>query len=220
MTYNESLLLTGQQWNNLDENKKLEVLQTIENHIAFESGRLSCPVEGKFLYTGIDGIVLGTYDPASRRIYVNSSQLDSESMYGKHSDTLVTTCLHEGRHAYQHQVAEGIVHHDNSIEVETWRENLKTGNYISYRENPRAYYDQPVEVDARTFAAGRYKELICERKNLEIDNSVDYNQARKTFETQINNQSSNDGFAADYKLVTSADLRFEIAEDTNKSIHV
>lgn len=142
MTYQESLLLIGNEWTSLSDDKKIEVLQTIENHMAYESNRVSVPVEGRFLHTGSDGIVLGLYDPRSGRIYINASQFDSESMYGKDSSTIVTTCLHEGRHAYQHQVVNGIVQHDDLSEAAAWRENLKDGNYISFEENPRGYYEQ------------------------------------------------------------------------------
>lgn len=124
MTYEQSVMLTGSQWTELSEERKLEVLQTIENHSAFEAGRLSCPVVGKFLYTGTDGVVLGTYDPKNQVIYVNSSQFASDTRYGKDSEAIVTACLHEGRHAYQHQVADGIVLHDNQAEADAWKENL------------------------------------------------------------------------------------------------
>lgn len=134
MTYEQSVMLTGSQWTELSEERKLEVLQTIENHSAFEAGRLSCPVVGKFLYTGTDGVVLGTYDPKNQVIYVNSSQFASDTRYGKDSEAIVTACLHEGRHAYQHQVADGIVLHDNQAEADAWKENLSEGNYISFRE--------------------------------------------------------------------------------------
>lgn len=200
MTYKESLLLTGNAWTSLSDNKKIEVLQTIENHMAFESNRMSAPVEGRFLHTGSDGIVMGTYDPYTGRIYINTSQFDSESMYGKDSSALVTTCLHEGRHAYQHQVANGLVQHDNHIEAEAWRNNLKDGNYISFRENPRGYYEQPVEVDAREFAANRYEELVDERMQAEMNQPNNYNCAKNTFESQIqNNPNEEQKFAADYQ---------------------
>lgn len=220
MTYSESITLTGSEWNNLDENKKLEVLQSIENHIAFESGRIACLVEAKFLHTGTDGVVLGTYDPSSRRIYINSSQFDAESMYGKNSETLVTTCLHEGRHTYQHQVADGIVQHDNPAETEIWRENLKDGNYISYRENPRAYYNQPVEVDARTFAESRYKELVRERAEISRENLNDYVKSKNAFESQMHLQSNNEGIAADYKENVSKSSTIEMADSENEGIHI
>lgn len=195
MTYEQSVLLTGSQWTKLSEEKKLEVLQTIENHTAFEAGRLSCPVVGKFLYTGTDGVVLGTYDPENKVIYVNNSQFDSDSRYGKDSEAIVTACLHEGRHAYQHQVSEGIIPHDNQAETDAWKANLTEGNYISFRDNPRAYYNQPVEVDARRFAEEKYSEIVAERQSHDIATYSDYTQ-KDVFERQINGTRENEGQVA------------------------
>ena len=189
MTYEQSIMLTDKQWSSLSDEAKIQVLQTIENHTAFEAGRLNCPVVGKFLYTGNDGVVLGTYDPQSKVIYVNSSQFDAESKYGKTSEKLVTTCLHEGRHAYQHQVADGIIAHSNPAEAEAWKDNLSDGNYISFRENPRAYYNQPVEVDARRFAEEKYVELVAERQKLIADERVEQSQ-RSVFERQLSSDNS------------------------------
>ncbi len=206
MTYKESLLLTGDAWTTLSDEKKVEVLQTIENHMALESQRMSAPVEGKFLHTGPDGVVLGTYDPGSGRIYINTSQFDPESMYGKDSSRLVTACLHEGRHAWQHQAVNGLARCDDPEEVEQWRENLKDGNYISFRENPKGYYEQPVEVDARAFAAGRYKELQLERLRAEIDRPADHSQAKRAFEAQMEQAGRGED-----KLAAGNDPRLEQA---------
>ena len=191
MTYEQSVMLTGSQWTELSEERKLEVLQTIENHSAFEAGRLSCPVVGKFLYTGTDGVVLGTYDPKNQVIYVNSSQFASDTRYGKDSEAIVTACLHEGRHAYQHQVADGIVLHDNQAEADAWKENLSEGNYISFRENPRAYYNQPVEVDARRFAEEKYAEIVAERQSYDIEAYSD-NAPRDAFERQLSDEGTDE----------------------------
>ena len=187
MTYDQSVLLTGSQWTELSEERKLEVLQTLENHSAFESGRLSCPVVGKFLYTGTDGVVLGTYDPQNQVIYVNNSQFASDSKYGKDSEAIVTACLHEGRHAYQHQVADGIIAHDNQAEANAWKENLAEGNYISFRENPRAYYNQPVEVDARRFAEEKYAEIVAERRSHDIELHTGHTQ-KDVFEIHLSDE--------------------------------
>lgn len=187
ITYEQSVLLTGNQWTELSEEKKLEVLQTIENHSAFEAGRIACPVVGKFLYTGSDGIVLGSYDPKTQVIYVNSSQFVSDSRYGKDSEAIVTACLHEGRHAYQHQVADGIISHDNKAEADAWKENLAEGNYISFRDNPRAYYDQPVEADARRFAEEKYAEIAAERQVHDIETYSDHAQ-KDIFEKQLSDE--------------------------------
>lgn len=191
MTYEQSVMLTGSQWTELSEERKLEVLQTIENHSAFEAGRLSCPVVGKFLYTGTDGVVLGTYDPKNQVIYINSSQFGSDTRYGKDSEAIVTACLHEGRHAYQHQVADGIVLHDNQAEADAWKENLSEGNYISFRENPRAYYNQPVEVDARRFAEEKYAEIVAERQSYDIEAYSDH-APRDVFERQLSDEGTDE----------------------------
>ena len=191
MTYEERIVLTGSQWTSLSDEQKLEVLQTIENHVAFETGRLNCPVVGKFLYTGADGIALGMYDPKNHVIYVNDSQFDADSKYGKTSEALVTACLHEGRHAYQHQVADGFIQHDNQAEADTWKENLSEGNYISFRENPRAYYNQPVEVDARRFSEEKYAEIEAERKSCNIELLTE-NTPKDVFERQLSEEESNE----------------------------
>ena len=189
MTYDQSILLTGNQWASLSDGQKVQVLQAIENHSAYEAGRITCPVVDKFLYTGTDGVVLGTYDPQNRVIYVNSSQFDPESKYGKTSETIITTCLHEGRHAYQHQVADGIVEHDDPTEAAIWKENLAEGNYISFRENPKAYYNQPVEVDARAFAAEKYAELVASREQLSYSDTY-HNNPLEVFERQLSSEAT------------------------------
>lgn len=195
MTYEQSVLLTGRQWPDLSEERKLEVLQTIENHSAFEAGRLSCPVVGSYLYTGTDGIVLGTYSTQNQVIYVNSSQFAADSRYGKDSEAIVTACLHEGRHAYQHQVAQGIVKHDNQAEEKAWKENLAEGNYISFRDNPRAYYNQPVEVDARRFAEEKYAEIAAERQFYDIGQHSEHSQI-DVFEKQLRGEVSSESQTA------------------------
>lgn len=220
MTYQESLLLTGSEWTSLSDDRKIEVLQAIENHMAYESGRVSAPVEGRFLRTGSDGIFLGSYDPRSGRIYINVSQFDPGSMYGKDSSTLVTACLHEGRHAYQHQVANGIVHHDDPNEAAAWRENLKDGNYISFEEDPRGYYEQPVEADAREFAAYRYKEMMNERLQAEMDLPCGYSEAKDAFETQISGMNEDPDIAADYHQAPgSSNVQDPAAIEGSEGIH-
>jgi len=214
MTYKESLLLTGDKWTTLSDEQKIEVLQNIENHSAYESGRLSCPVVGRFLYTGNDGVVLGSYDPNTKNIYINTSQFDSESKYGGSSEALVTTCLHEGRHAYQHQVVNGSVKCEDEAIAAIWKDNLSDGNYISYKENPRAYYNQPVEVDARKFAEVKYKELLEERDEyLEATNQSE--DAKCVFEQQMNDsefetehQAASYESSDDYSILVSSDNKY------------
>lgn len=189
MTYEQCLGLTGEKWSSLEDSEKVEVLQTIENRMAFESGRLPCPVVGQWLYTGEDGIVLGSYSRDTQTIYINTSQFDPESKYGKDPDRIITTCIHEGRHAYQNQVANGLITHEDAEEAEIWRDNLSEDNYISYQENPVAYYMQPVEMDARSFAEDRMMQLQEERSNL-VQQANQESAAKSVFENQISSGSS------------------------------
>lgn len=170
MNYDDALRLTASdEWRLLSDEQKTDVLQCVESHMARESGRKPCPVEAKWLMTGKDGIELGYYSPSEGRICVNASQFAPDSMYGDTSDKLVETVLHEGRHAYQHQVVGGLAPHDDQADVEAWAENLKDGNYISFEENPRGYWNQPVEVDARQFASERFVQLKSEREALSCE---------------------------------------------------
>lgn len=189
MMYEQCLGLTGEKWSSLEDSEKIEVLQTIENRMAFESGRLPCPVVGRWLYTGEDGIVLGSYSRDTQTIYINTSQFDPESKYGKDPDRIITTCIHEGRHAYQNQVANGLITHEDAEEAEAWRDNLAEDNYISYQENPVAYYMQPVEVDARSFAEDRMMQLQEERSNL-LQQTNQESAAKSVFENQMSSGSN------------------------------
>lgn len=197
MTYEQCLALTGDKWAELEDSQKISVLQTIENHIAAESGRQACSVVGRWLYTGEDGIVLGSYSRETKSIYVNTSQFDPESKYGRDPDRIITTCIHEGRHAYQDQVVKGYVEHDNFEEAEIWKENLSEENYISYREDPIAYYTQPVEVDARTYAEKRMS-IFQEERATYMQNDAALSTAKTTFEQQIHNTCNSESQAACY----------------------
>ena len=201
MTYKEILnTLNPDVWRSLSDDEKIDYFQSLENCMAMESNRDSCKVNGKFLYTGEEGVVLGAYDPETREIDINVSQFDEYSLYGKEPSRLTQTCLHEGRHALQHQVVEGKVKFPDSEIAEEWRHNLEEGNYISYKRNPKAYYNQPVERDARKFAETRYAALLDEKEKMEIshDEIVDINEAAKVFSNQM---ESNQNLAADYQSI-------------------
>ena len=88
---------------------------------------------------------------------------DSKEAYKDVLDTII----HEGRHAYQHYNVDQKCVHDSLSEVNTWRENFYDPQYRYYSGNTlvvigpnkvgnvgyRLYYYQPVEIDARNFAA-------------------------------------------------------------------
>lgn len=201
VTYKEILnTLNPEVWRGLSDDEKIDYFQSLENCMAMENNRENCKVNGKFLYTGEEGVVLGAYNPKTREIDINVSQFDEYSLYGKEPSRLTQTCLHEGRHALQHQVAEGKVKYPDSEVAEKWQHNLEEGNYISYKRNPKAYYNQPVERDAREFAETRYEALLAEKANMEIsqDDSVDIEEVAKVFSNQM---ESDQTLAADYQSI-------------------
>lgn len=205
MTYKEILnTLNSEVWCRLSDDEKIDYFQSLENCMAMESNRDSCKVNGKFLYTGEEGVVLGVYNPETREIDINVSQFDEYSLYGKEPSRLTQTCLHEGRHALQHQVAEGKVKFPDSEVAEEWRHNLEEGNYISYKRNPKAYYNQPVERDAREFAETRYAALLAEKEKMEISqgDSVDIKEASMVFANQM---ESDQKIAADYQSIVNGE---------------
>lgn len=64
MTYKEILnTLNPEVWRSLSDDEKIDYFQSIENCMAMESNRDNCKVNGKFLYTGEEGVVLGVYNP-------------------------------------------------------------------------------------------------------------------------------------------------------------
>lgn len=152
-SYKESLkLLNNENWAKLSVEKKVEVLQAVEREMAIREKRFPCQVTAESIKSD-NGVCLGLYSPSSKDIKINADQLSRDSKYGNDYSTHLDTVLHEGRHAYQDQVVNGYVRHEDSKKVMAWRENMKDGNYIRYEQNPRAYFNQPIEKDAREFAA-------------------------------------------------------------------
>lgn len=84
-------------------------------------------------------------------IYLNSHFLFQED------ERILRKCalsvVHEVRHMMQWQAVQGKLElYIPEAQVEIWRRNL-SGNYIRSAMDFEAYYNQPVETDARNFAA-------------------------------------------------------------------
>lgn len=154
--------LTDENWNSLNVYEKLNVLQAVENEVAVREGRQPCQVSGEFIPSSNDGITLGYYSQLTRDITINTEQLAPQSKYGSDYRVHLDTILHEGRHAYQHQVVLGEIEHADPQAVQAWTDNMAPGHYITYERNPRGYYSQPIERDARDFA--RDKAITIEQK--------------------------------------------------------
>lgn len=158
--------LTDETWRGLQVDEKLAILRAIEQETALREGRQPCKVVGEFIPSNEDGITLGYYNRGTRLITINTEQLDPRGKYGNDYGRMVNTILHEGRHAYQHQAVAGEIDHDDKQELATWADNMQPGHYITYERNPRGYFNQPIERDARSFAEERLRLLEEEKARI------------------------------------------------------
>lgn len=187
MTYDEALrAMDYDNWVNLDESARVEVLQCVEEHSALDAGREPRTVIAEWLETSDEAVCMGKYDRDRNVIVLNSSQLLPDSLHGKTHDRMTETTLHEGRHAFQWDCVEGKAQHNNPRQVREWTANLTEEGYIRPKENLRAYINQPVEKDAREFAKAKLAEIEAERVAIIRNQSQSvHRDARTTFKSQI-----------------------------------
>jgi len=158
-SYPESLnLLNGSEWNKLAGQERAAVIQTIENEVAHREGRPSRSVS-LFNEMPQNGYVTaGYYYPRDQTIRMNQFELNGPP------NRCLDTILHEGRHAYQHSAVKGEIQHHDKAQLAAWTDNMKPGHYIDAEKNRRAYYRQPVEADAREYAAIVSRQILAEQK--------------------------------------------------------
>jgi hypothetical protein len=158
-SYQDSLhFLNESEWNKLTVQNKAAVMQSVENEVARREGRPPCnvslynepPKEGK--------LSAGWYNRENDSIGMNSYHLNGKA------DACLNTILHEGRHAYQERAVKGNICYHNQDELKSWRNNMKPGFYINPEQNRRAYYKQPIEADAREYAAITSRQIQAEQK--------------------------------------------------------
>lgn len=139
-------------WKNLDAFERLNVLQELENKVAEIEHRPASEVKMKNLG---DPEVHKGY--CQQNVWSNNSTLTlnsqclSDSSMSEYFETL-DTVIHEGRHAYQNY---NLGHREVNPDIDStseWRQNLNEGYRSPELYGFRAYWAQPVEVDARAFA--------------------------------------------------------------------
>lgn len=81
--------------------------------------------------------------------------IDSDNFKSDHPAQLLETMAHETRHSFQMHITqspEALPPGISEEQISRWRENLQSENYIQPDNDPEGYYNQPVEIDARSFA--------------------------------------------------------------------
>ena len=94
-----------------------------------------------------DGMISrGYYTDSKRRVSINTYCIENNSY-----ERVMTTVIHEMRHAYQHEAVRHPERYTVSEEtVRGWEKNFR--NYVDPDDNYDAYKSQPVEADANGFS--------------------------------------------------------------------
>ena len=131
-------------WNTLTLEKRVDLMQRVENFQAELQNRPPCVVKAEPMATN------------QRGYYYNHQIVQNQDMvkYTDSSNMCLQNVIHEGRHAYQYDT---VLNPQNHLEVSNetlaaWTSNLAPGNYISAKVDSVAYFQQPVEMDARSYA--------------------------------------------------------------------
>lgn len=152
---------------------KEDVFCELNTEEKLEICKVVCQVEARYLgietqinvsSAQMDEKVLGCYSHESHTVYINNKHLENGSSYA-----IVTTCLHEMYHSYQHRLVESYYQVDpQSRNLLMYREiadyieemkDYKTGLGES-KEDFYDYYTQDMEVMARAYSEDGVKEYF------------------------------------------------------------
>lgn len=156
--------LKYENWSKLSLEQRQEVLNIVEHKIAEIEHRPALRVEVENMRPHD----LGYQNWGQQKIALNTQYVVSNDP-NVHREIL-STIIHEGRHAYQHYNVEVKCIHESVSEVKTWEKNFfdpEMGYYrydgqkiwVRYGDGSihdagfKLYADQPVETDARNFTS-------------------------------------------------------------------
>jgi len=127
-------------WQSLSPGDKVAVLQHVENMLAQNAGRPARLVMAEDMDENQGGYC------ADDGLHINSRWIDHPA-----ATDSIETVVHEARHAGQRFCAQAPGVYNDRATAMAWADNLM--NYKSVElYGFQAYYDQPVEKDARDFA--------------------------------------------------------------------
>jgi len=202
-SYQDSLhYLNNIEWSKLSLQNKTAIMKSIENEVSHREGRPVCNIS-LFSEAPRNGMIsAGKYNPMSNDIELNTYHLNGDAV------GCLNTVLHEGRHAYQNKAVKGEIYHHNQKELKAWRDNMKPGNYIDPEKNRRAYYRQPIEADAREYAAITSRQIQAEQKILETNKGIAQFKSKEG-NTQNSTESENKGIQGYRNKIAGAKQKHE-----------
>jgi len=150
--------LKPEVWKELSLQKRIDVLNKLENQIAQIEHRNPCPIVvedlGKITKTphGLLGSmgVHSTNGFGKEEITINSRLIMSDDP--EFFEEALNTLIHEGRHSYQTYNLTHRSVHTSAGDLTNWYRNLNEFGYQRSKFGYKLYWMQPIEADARKFA--------------------------------------------------------------------
>lgn len=145
-------------WEKLTENERLTAIQDLEVKMAKLQNRPPC----KITLENLSHREFGHFNPETYEITLNKSLLENAE------DRLeaIDTAVHEGRHAYQRYAITHPEIHADKKELMYWLGNeiaYFSPNHVTCILGMEYYATQPVELDARDYAA-KFMEKFREKE--------------------------------------------------------
>ena len=141
--------LRPERWSELEVSERLTAIGELETRLAEIQGRLPFQIVAERLPDCYYGYFDGTALHLNERLISLADPREA-----------VETVAHEGRHAYQHYAVEHPGVHGDPKEVAYWEANFSI--YLdASMYGFEVYQHQPVEIDARDYAAAVKKGLYA-----------------------------------------------------------
>lgn len=179
-------LLHESNWNRLDQNARLQILQELENRQAELDNRPALKVCVKEMSPGLMG-QHGVLTDGSEVIYLNALLVKESKLFSSKNESIynaaaaVNTLMHEGRHSFQyHSIMKKSAGVPERQRLE-WQAVMAAcgGLYEAGDKNIAIYFAQSIEMDARRFARQRVTEIsrVLQRMDA-MDRNFVYEEAK------------------------------------------
>lgn len=142
---------TLENWNNTDAYSRKSILEGFAHELS-NSSQIGI---NQIVFKDMSERERGFFDPNTNSIVINSDVLlDSKKLKSG-----ITTILHETRHGFQEKAVANPQKYGISEELaRKWKNNMD--NYIDGIFDFEAYYNQPIEADAREFADSMVRNIL------------------------------------------------------------
>ncbi len=137
-------------WAHLTSRQRVDLMQRVENHEASKTNRLPAHVELREMQP----TQRGAYESATHTIAQNRDMV----ILMDDPHTALINVLHEGRHAYQFDAIEHPGRHRELSLNDHLLFRQGVSNYAPPEKDFYAYFNNPIERDARAFAEARERE--------------------------------------------------------------